>query len=281
VIGRGLWNLVRLLVVSGLAVIVIGAIVLDYWTVPDPFLPPESPETAWVNTDALNVRAEPSLDGGILDVFPNGTSVSVLGESRNGYLPVAYGTDRAWVFADYISRDESESGSLDFGPAVEHASAAPATDAGVTASKPVPPPPYPTEPPTVPAPAGEHWIDVDRGSATVTLFIGDQAQASFPAKIGWDLSDDGFYSTAVGTYHVFTMNGGLSSTPFVDDVYMTEFVGFDPNRHNGFHSPIRDADGTIRSHQNATTLGCVRLDEQAASELFTFAFIGMRVEIHN
>jgi lipoprotein-anchoring transpeptidase ErfK/SrfK len=67
----------------------------------------------------------------------------------------------------------------------------------------------------------------------------------------------------------------------VENVYMTEFVGFDPDRHNGFHSPIRDASGALLPSQNATTLGCVRLEEQAAKQLYAFAFIGMRVEIHN
>lgn len=128
---------------------------------------------------------------------------------------------------------------------------------------------------------GEHWIDVDRATAMVTLYAGDRPLASFPGKIGRDPSADGFYSTAVGTFHVYSMQEGLSSTPFVDDVYLSDWVGFDPVRKNGFHSPVREADGSERLTQNPTTMGCVRLNAGDAIALFDFAFVGMRVEIHD
>ncbi|HWV35345.1 MAG TPA: SH3 domain-containing protein [Thermomicrobiales bacterium] len=128
---------------------------------------------------------------------------------------------------------------------------------------------------------GERWIDVDRTTATVTLYIGNRPQASFPARIGQDPSVDGFYSTAVGTFHVYSMDSSLSSTPFVEDVYLSEWVGFDPVRKNGFHSPVREADGSERVSQNLTTMGCVRLTAEDAVTLYAFAEIGMRVEIHD
>jgi lipoprotein-anchoring transpeptidase ErfK/SrfK len=77
------------------------------------------------------------------------------------------------------------------------------------------------------------------------------------------------------------MNKGLAPTPFADDTWLTDWVGFDPVRHNGIHSPVRNADGSIREWQNATTLGCVRLDAEAAVTVFEFASIGMRVEVHD
>ncbi|MGB3306598.1 MAG: SH3 domain-containing protein [Thermomicrobiales bacterium] len=141
-------------------------------------------------------------------------------------------------------------------------------------------------PPDIPAAVssvadGERWIDVDRTTATVTLYIGNRPQASFPARIGQDPSADGFYSTAVGTFHVYSMDSSLSSTPFVEDVYLSEWVGFDPVRKNGFHSPVREADGSERVSQHLTTMGCVRLTAEDAVTLYAFAEIGMRVEIHD
>lgn len=129
--------------------------------------------------------------------------------------------------------------------------------------------------------AGERWIDVNRTTAMITLYIGDQPQSSFKGKIGRDPSVDGFYSTAVGTFHVYSMQRGLSGTPFVEDVYLSDWVGFDPVRKNGFHSPVREADGTERVTQNPTTMGCVRLTAENAVLLFNFADLGMRVEIHD
>ncbi|MGI8484682.1 MAG: L,D-transpeptidase family protein [Thermomicrobiales bacterium] len=128
---------------------------------------------------------------------------------------------------------------------------------------------------------GEHWIHVDRTTAMITLYIGDQPQSSLKGKIGRDPSVDGFYSTAVGTFHVYSMQRGLSGTPFVEDVYLSDWVGFDPVRKNGFHSPVREADGTERVTQNPTTMGCVRLTAENAVLLFNFADLGMRVEIHD
>lgn len=287
-VGRRLRNLLRLRMVSFLTLVAIGLIVAGQvlnWSIPDWTATPDSVRTTgWVNTDALNVRAAPSTDAEILDVFSGGTVVSILGETRGGFLPVAYGGDRAWVFAEYVASDERHTVSLDVPVEEARAAAAepdnpamitgPVTGSDNTRSS----APDVAEPDI---PTGEHWIDVDRGTATITLYIGDQPQAAFQGKIGWDPADDGFYSTAVGTFHVYTMNPGLSSTPYVENVYMTEFVGFDPERHNGFHSPIRDANGVILPSQNATTLGCVRLSEADAKHVYAFAFLGMRVEVHD
>jgi hypothetical protein len=250
-------------------------------------LPETARTVAWVNTDAVNLRAAPSTGAEILDVLPLGTVVTVTGSLRDGFAPVEVNGATAWMFAEYLSSESAASPGLGLG--VQGALAAePESSTAETA------PPPATErtdntrvrepdAPVVddPVPQGEHWIDVDRGTATVTLYIGDTPVKSFSARIGRDPSDDGFYSTAVGTYHVFSMDAGLNSTPFVDDVYMTHFVGFDPERHNGFHSPIRDASGAILPSQNPTTLGCVRLDEAAATEVYAFARIGMRVVVHN
>jgi len=281
------WQVLRLVSMTALAMVVVGALVLGNWSIPG------SRQdlvvgTGWVNADALNVRAEPSTTATILDVLPVGSRVSLLGEPQGGFLPVAWAGEQAWVAETFVSQLGSPPGDAETpGLGVSRVQAAERDDAGPVGESPVDDGGDSVR--DVPAggveaaevATGEHWIDVNRTTATVTLYIGEVAKASYSARIGWDTSPDGFYSTAVGTYHVFTMHDGLSSTPFVDDVYMTEFVGFDPQRHNGFHSPIRNADGSIREWQNPTTLGCVRLDEAGAAAVYAFAFIGMRVEVHD
>lgn len=126
----------------------------------------------------------------------------------------------------------------------------------------------------------ERWIEVERSTGLVTLHEGETIVAIYHGKVGKDPSADGFYSTALGTFHVFSMNRELAPTPLAEGVYLTDFVGFDPERSNGFHSPIRDQWGNEMPSQNATTLGCVRLDADAAVAVFDFSSIGMRVEIH-
>lgn len=135
--------------------------------------------------------------------------------------------------------------------------------------------------PATPKEPGERWIEVDRTTATVTLLEGDVVIDEFPALIGKDPSVDGFYSTATGTFYVHMKNRELTETPFAEGVYLTDFVGFDPERSNGFHSPTRDADGNVVQTGGTETLGCVRLGEDDARQLFDFASIGMRVEIHD
>jgi uncharacterized protein YgiM (DUF1202 family) len=128
---------------------------------------------------------------------------------------------------------------------------------------------------------GERWVDVNRTTRTVTLYEGDRVVDRFPALIGKDLSPDGYYSTAVGTFFVHSMTPDLVETPFADNVYLTHFVGFDAARSNGFHSPTRDADGNVVQTGGTATLGCVRLSEPDAIRMFEFSYIGMRVEVHD
>ncbi|HVL24059.1 MAG TPA: SH3 domain-containing protein [Thermomicrobiales bacterium] len=181
-------------------------------------------------------------------------------------------------------------------PAVVTEPAPPVVDAPLPTEAPVEPteavtqaietPAEPTEAVTIAgdepvAPTGEKWIEVDRSTAIVTLHHGDTIIATYQGKIGRDPSPDGYYSTAIGTFHVYMKNKELTETPFVEGVFLTDFVGFDPERSNGFHSPVRDARGNVVNTQGTVTMGCVRLEADAAEELYAFAEIGMRVEIHD
>lgn len=265
-------------------------------TAPEPPLDPGT--TAVVTTDALNVRDGASLDAAVIDTLPLGTELEVLGAARNGFTPVRYGAIQAWMATPFLA----VSG---LSPVV--APAVPADDPGIRGEQgaietdlPEEPPagmaresppvaaddagstdPGMTEPPAEDAAASERWIDVDRSTGVVTLHEGGATIATFVGKIGKDPAPDGFYSTAIGTFHVYSMNRELTETPFAEGVYLTDWVGFDPERSNGFHSPVRNEQGNVQPVQNPTTLGCVRLDAGAAAAVFEFSSIGMRVEIHD
>jgi len=126
---------------------------------------------------------------------------------------------------------------------------------------------------------GERWIDVDRSSGRVNLYEGDTLVASYWAAMGWDQTDDGYYATANGTYYVFEKNADLTWTDY-GKAYIADWVGFDPDRANGFHSWSLDKNGYLLPGGDGPTGGCVALEPSAADALYDFAEIGMRVEVH-
>lgn len=214
--------------------------------------------TVWVNTDYLNIRSDASLAASIDDVAVNGDQFTTAGDPVNGYQPIYYGNGVAWVWAGYLSWD---------GPAAA-APAQPAVggDSGGGAN-------------AAPAGGAEHWVDVNRSTGAVSLMIGDQAQATFYGSMGFDQSSDGFYSTAIGTYYVYSIYLPLSYTPYAK-AYISGWVGFDSSRDNGFHSYTKDANGDIVPGGSGATGGCVALAPGDIDQLDNFAFIGMRVSIH-
>lgn len=269
----------RLLAAS--AVIVVAAIIgcglfaiATGWSFPGAVETPPISRGATVIADVLNVRESPSTAAPILGSRDQGATVQVVGNVEAGFAPVQYQGGRGWMAVEYLAfNGETVSTSQpallvsDVSAAEQPESEAPDVPVAVESN-------LATEP-------VEHWIDVNRTTATVTLFAGDSAIASFAGKIGRDPSADGFYATAVGTYHVYSMNKGLAPTPFADDTWLSDWVGFDPERKNGIHSPVRDEFGNEKPWQNPATLGCVRLDAAAAVTVFEFAEIGMRVEVHD
>lgn len=286
----------RLLVLClGLSVAVAAGYVLSQgapdWNLTGMPEPPTS-RSATVATDVLNVREAPTTDSAVLDSLVDGESIEVVGEPESGFVPVAYDGGRAWIAQEYLSYDDATH-ALTVNPLpVLDVSAASVPDEPVEKiSEPVEAarePHLETEdiPPEEDVVAqsvepGERWIDIDRSEAIVTLYEGSVSIASFTGRIGRDPAPDGFYSTAVGTFHVYSLNKGLAPTPFAGDTWLTDWVGFDPERKNGIHSPVRDAQGVEKAWQNPATLGCVRLNANAAVAVFDFAEIGMRVEVHD
>lgn len=192
--------------------------------------------TAWVNTDALNVRGGASGSDPSVDQVTYGDALTVTGDSVGGWLPIAYWGSRYWVWSAY----------LDFNG---------------------------------PPAAANHWIDVNRSSGVVTLYNGDTVVAQFWGAMGWDQSNDGFYATANGTYYVYTKYRGLNWTDW-GQVYIRDWVGFDPYRANGFHTYSMDANGTLLPGGDGPTGGCIAIDPGWAEVLYDFAPIGTRVEVH-
>lgn len=126
---------------------------------------------------------------------------------------------------------------------------------------------------------GEHWIDVDRSTGAVRLYIGDEVQFVTYGVLSQSQGED-YYATATGTYYIYSMNRSLTYTEFAK-AYITHWIGFDPDRRNGFHSYTKDANGNLR-HPNgdAYTWGCVELPPGDDDVVYNFAEIGMRVVVH-
>lgn len=269
----------------------------------DPDAPAPGVADAYVTIDEVNLRSGPGLAYEVLAVVPLHAEVTVTGPAQEGFLPVEADGTPAWISADYLvpsgsvlagtSGDvpvlvvgEPQDASLAdmlvpevSAAEVDVAEPAPAVvnDAPVMAPT-VEQEPAVEEPPAEPA---ERWIEVDRSTAVVTLHEGDRVIARYDGLIGKDPSADGYYATAVGTFHVYVKERALAETPFAPGVFLTDFVGFDPARSNGFHSPVRDAGGNVVQTGGTSTLGCVRLAEDQARFLFDFVDIGTRVEIHD
>lgn len=247
-----------------------------------------------VTTDDVNLRTGPGIEHEVISVVPNGTEVASDYVITNGFTQVEFDGHRGWLSADYLvapGRTVARAQAAEM-PAQTTDTSAVSSDEPVEPAVPEPevePTIAPTYAPVVaqstevesePQP-GERWIEVNRTTRTVTLHNGEIVVGQFDALIGKDPSTGGYYSTAVGTFYVHVKEKALVETPFAEGVFLTDFVGFDPDRSNGFHSPVRDADGNVVVTGGTTTLGCVRLSEADAIFLFDFATIGMRVEVHD
>ncbi len=214
---------------------------------------------ATINTDVLSLRAEPTTDGALLVTMMEGDRVDVLyGPTDGGWYEVRFEGIDGWALGSYLMIDGSSGWSGSTG----------GTDA--TAQE---------APRTAPAPAAERWIDVNRSSGAVTLYSGDVAEQTVWGVTGWDQTNEGFYATANGTFYVFAKNEALTWTPWAN-AYISEWVGFDPDRSNGFHGYTQDANGNVIAGGDGPTGGCVALEPWAASVVYAFADYGMRVEVH-
>lgn len=70
--------------------------------------PPSEPSPATgtaVATTALNLRSGPSTGDAVITVMPAGSTVTLTGDSSNGFLSVAYGGREGWASAAYLDTD--------------------------------------------------------------------------------------------------------------------------------------------------------------------------------
>ncbi len=218
-----------------------------------------------VNTDSLSVRDDASMDSGILDYFAAGTTVTVVGDEVNGFVPISYGQGTAWVYASYLDWDGNSSsdgvgGATSAIPDVTGNDTSASTASTKTSTN--------------------HWVDVDRTTGLVTLYNGDAVYAQYWGSLSYDPSDGGFYTTASGTYYVYSMYKPISYTTY-GKAYIEDWVGFDPSRFNGFHSWSMDKKGNVLPNGGGFTGGCVGLPPDQAAALYDFAYIGMKVVVHD
>lgn len=207
----------------------------------------------YIDTGVLNLRDSPDLGGNVLAQMWQGEYIAVLdGPTSDGWYQVDYQGTVGWAFGGYLSIGGAAAWASDLSVGGEYS----ASGSG-----------------------GERWIDFDRGSQTVTLYEGDTAVSSFWGSVGWDGSSDGFFSTAVGTYYVYSKYAPIAWTDW-GQTYIEYWVGFDSDRSNGFHSYSVDANGNVLPNGAGATGGCIATSLDAAAVIFDFASIGTRVEVH-
>jgi lipoprotein-anchoring transpeptidase ErfK/SrfK len=270
----------------------------------------ETVARAYITTSDVNLRSGPGTSHDVLSVLPVKTGIAVTGDAQHGFLPVELNGQRAWIAADYVAPEDSvlaatmnvpdapdvpEPTAVPTEAPTEVPTQAPASEmlvaeveVEVETDEPEPEPQVyaattsgTVKPEVADVGAGERWVEIDRTRSTVTLHEGNRIVAVYDGLMGKDPSTDGYYATAVGTHYVFSMERELTETPFAPGVYLTDWVGFDPERSNGIHSPVRDAEGNVVATGGTVTLGCVRLGAAEARAVYDFAFIGMRVEVHD
>lgn len=215
---------------------------------------------ATINTDVLSLRSEPTTDGALLATMMEGDRVDVLyGPTDDGWYEVRFDGVDGYAYGGYLLIDGGAgwSGSTEAVGGSMSSQAQTSTVGG----------------------GGDRWIDVNRSSGAVTLYSGDVPQQTVWGAMGWEQTDDGFYATANGTYYVYAKNRDLTWTSYAG-AYITDWVGFDPDRANGFHSYTKDADGNVIAGGDGPTGGCVALEPWAVDQVYAFADYGMRVEVH-
>lgn len=232
-------------------VAVLGALLLGLLGVPAGHI--SASDAATVSTDALYLRSDASTDSPVLATMVQGDRVDVLyGPFDDGWYQVRFDGVDGYAYGGYLTLDGEAGPAQSWGGESAEESA----DAGA-----------------------ERWIDVDRSSGAVTLYVGDVPQQTLWGSMGWDQSADGFYATANGTYYVYAKNKELTWTSWAN-AYITDWVAFDADRANGFHSWTMDGSGSVIAGGDGATGGCVGLEPWAADVLFAFADYGMRVEVH-
>jgi hypothetical protein len=139
------------------------------------------------------------------------------------------------------------------------------------------------EPPTATSTAGPpdsgRWIDVDVTDFRVRLMDGATVlRAIAPVAVGAQVDTGAYESTQTGLFHVYDKTADLQyDAPY--RTYIRDWVGFDIDRANGFHSFLLDKDGqVVDASTGRVSNGCIRTGDPDA--IYAFAEIGMPVYVH-
>jgi hypothetical protein len=99
-----------------------------------------------------------------------------------------------------------------------------------------------------------------------------------PVAVGEQIDTSVYASTQTGLFYVYSKIAGLQyDEPY--DTYISDWVGFDPAKDNGFHSLLKDANGNVvDASTGRVSNGCIR--SAAASAIYAFSEIGMPVYVH-
>ena len=100
-----------------------------------------------------------------------------------------------------------------------------------------------------------------------------------PVGVGAQVDTGEYASTQTGTVPRATARSKGWRTTRRIDTYISHWVGFDPEKDNGFHSFLKDADGNVvDASTGRVSNGCIRTG--APDGVFAFAEIGMPVWVH-
>jgi hypothetical protein len=130
------------------------------------------------------------------------------------------------------------------------------------------------------APVEGRWIDVDVTTFVVRLMDGATVTREIaPVAVGEQVDTGEYASTQTGLFHVYSKVEALVYDPPYD-TYISHWVGFDPDKANGFHSFLKDKDGNVVDPRTGRiSNGCIRTP--APDAVFAFAELGMPVWVHH
>ncbi len=150
---------------------------------------------------------------------------------------------------------------------------------GKPATPPIATAPDPAYTPDAQAPTEGRWIDVDLTRFVVRLMDGGDVLRSIgPVAVGAEIDTGAYDSTQTGLFHIYNKMPELAYDPPYK-TYISDWVGFDPKRANGFHSFLKDTDGRIvDASTGGVSNGCIRTPDPTA--ITAFAEIGMPVYVH-
>lgn len=99
-----------------------------------------------------------------------------------------------------------------------------------------------------------------------------------PVAVGREVDTGRYESTQTGCFGVYTKTAGLTYDPPYK-TYIDWWVGFDPQKDNGFHSFLLDEKGNVvDASTGRVSNGCIRSGH--AEVIFKFAEVGMPVWVH-